>query len=80
VGMSEPEILDGLAEILNEDVGLDAKAVQLDKNFVTDLGIDPASMHRIISSIETRFGVVIAGGQTFNSVGDAVAYIQAEIG
>jgi len=82
MGMSEPEILDGLAEIINEITGLTFEAVQLDRSFIADLGIDATSMRQIISSVDDRFGVIISDVDTqeLRTIGDAVAYIQAEIG
>ena len=37
---SESEILEGLAEIVNEETGIDTAEVELDKSFTDDLDID----------------------------------------
>ena len=37
MAQSEKEILDGLAEIVNEETGLDTASVELDKSFTDDL-------------------------------------------
>ena len=37
MAQSEQEILEGLAEIVNEETGLDTASVELDKNFTDDL-------------------------------------------
>ena len=45
---SKEEILTGLAEIVNEETGLETEAVQLDKSFTEDLDIDSISMMTIV--------------------------------
>jgi acyl carrier protein len=75
---SEQEILSGLAEIVNEETGLPADAVQLDKNFTDDLDIDSLSMMTIVVNAEEKFSVRIPDDDVKNlkTVGDAVSYIQ----
>ena len=79
---SEQEILSGLAEIVNEETGLPADAVQLDKNFTDDLDIDSLSMMTIVVNAEEKFGVRIPDDDVKNlqTVGDAVSYIQSAQG
>jgi acyl carrier protein len=78
MAMSEQEILSGLAEIVNEETGLPAGDVQLDKNFTDDLDIDSLSMMTIVVNAEEKFGVRIPDDDVKNlkTVGDAVSYIQ----
>ena len=78
MAMTAQEILAGLAEIVNEETGLDAESVQLDKSFVDDLGVDSLSMVEIIYGCEDKFGVSIPDEDAKNlkTVGDAVAYIE----
>ena len=78
MAMSEQEILSGLAEIVNEETGLAADAVQLDKSFTDDLDIDSLSMMTIVVNAEEKFGVRIPDDDVKNlkTVGDAVSYIQ----
>ncbi|HPB73384.1 MAG TPA: acyl carrier protein [Phycicoccus sp.] len=75
---SEQEILEGLAEIVNEETGLDQADVQLDKSFTEDLDIDSLSMMTIVVNAEEKFGVRIPDDEVKNlkTVGDAVAFIQ----
>ena len=75
---SEQEILAGLAEIVNEETGLDAESVQMDKSFTDDLDIDSLSMMTIVVNAEEKFGVRIPDDEVknLNTVGDAVAYIE----
>jgi len=78
MAMSEQEILSGLAEIVNEETGLAADAVQLDKSFTDDLDIDSLSMMTIVVNAEEKFSVRIPDDDVKNlkTVGDAVSYIQ----
>ena len=79
MAMTEQEILAGLAEIVNEETGLDAESVQLDKSFTDDLDIDSLSMMTIVVNAEDKFGVRIPDEEVKNlmTVGDAVNYIAA---
>jgi acyl carrier protein len=79
MAMSEQEILAGLAEIVNEETGLDAESVQMDKSFTDDLDIDSLSMMTIVVNAEDKFGVRIPDEEVKNlsTVGDAVSYISA---
>ncbi|RNI20498.1 acyl carrier protein [Flexivirga caeni] len=78
MAQSEQEILQGLAEIVNEETGVDAADVQLDKSFTEDLDIDSLSMMTIVVNAEEKFGVRIPDDDVKNltTVGDAVKYIQ----
>lgn len=74
---TEQQILDGLAEIIDDIVGIDKSEVTPDKNFVDDLDIDSLSMMTIITHAEDKFDVRIPDEDVKNlsTVGDAVAYI-----
>ena len=74
---SNEEILAGLAEIVNEETGLDEADVQLDKSFTEDLDIDSISMMTIVVEAEEKFEVKIPDEEVKNlkTVGDAVNFI-----
>ena len=74
---STEEILAGLAEIVNEETGLETEAVQLDKNFTEDLDIDSISMMTIGVNCEETFEVTIQDEEVKNlkTVQDAVDFI-----
>ncbi len=78
----QQEILSGLAEIVNEETGLDPAEVQMDKSFTDDLDIDSLSMMTIVVNAEEKFGVRIPDDEVknLNTVGDAVSYIQSNQG
>ena len=82
MALTEQEILAGLAEIVNEETGLDAESVQLDKSFTDDLDIDSLSMMTIVVNAEDKFGVRIPDEEVKNlaTVGDAVSYISTNQG
>ena len=74
---SQAEVLAGLAEIVNEETGIDTSSVQLEKSFVDDLDIDSISMLTIVVNAEGKFGVTIPEDEVANlkTVGDAVNFI-----
>lgn len=75
---SEQEILEGLADIVNEETGIDQGDVQADKSFTDDLDIDSLSMVEIAVQTEDKYGVKIPDEDLagLRTVGDVVAYIQ----
>ena len=77
MAQSEQEILAGLAEIVNEETGLDPAEVLADKSFTDDLDIDSLSMMTIVVNAEEKFGVRIPDDEVKNltTVGDAVSFI-----
>ncbi|MEY4301410.1 MAG: hypothetical protein RJA30_561 [Actinomycetota bacterium] len=74
---SQADVLAGLAEIVNEETGIDTSSVQMDKSFVDDLDIDSISMLTIVVNAEGKFGVTIPEDEVANlkTVGDAVNFI-----
>ncbi|WBL18540.1 MULTISPECIES: acyl carrier protein [Citricoccus] len=74
---SKEEILSGLAEIVNEETGLETAEIQTEKSFTEDLDIDSISMMTIVVNAEERFDVKIPDEEVKNlkTVGDAVDYI-----
>jgi acyl carrier protein len=77
MAMSKDEVLAGLAELVNEETGLAADAVKMDKSFSEDLDIDSISMMTIVVNAEDKFGVKIPDEEVKNliTVADAVNYI-----
>ena len=82
MAQSEDEILAGLAEIVNEETGLETDQVQPEKSFTDDLDIDSLSMMTIVTLAEEKFEVRIPDEEVKNlaTVGDAVKYITAHQG
>ncbi|MDE2386317.1 MAG: acyl carrier protein [Actinomycetales bacterium] len=77
MALDQNEVLAGLAEIVNEETGIAAEKVQLDKSFTDDLDIDSISMMTIVVNAEDKFGVKIPDEEVKNliTVGDAVSFI-----
>ena len=75
---NKEEILAGLAEIVNEETGVEVEVVQLDKSFTEDLDIDSISMMTIVVNAEEKFEVTIPDEEVKNlkTVGDAVEFIE----
>ncbi len=82
MAQDEKEILAGLADIVNEETGVEASEVQPEKSFTEDLDIDSLSMMTIVVNAEEKFGVTIPDDEVknLNTVGDAVKYIQGAQG
>jgi acyl carrier protein len=76
---TQEEILQGLAEIVNEVAGIDVEDVQSDKSFTEDLDVDSLTMVEVVVAAEEKFGVKIPDEEVKNlsTVGDAVSYIQS---
>ena len=66
-----------LAELINDETGIAADTVELDKSFTDDLDIDSISMMTIVVNAEEKFDVKIPDDEVKNlkTVGDAVSYI-----
>ncbi len=77
MALSENEVLEGLAEIVVDETGIDAAEVTLEKSFTDDLDIDSLSMMTIVTLAEEKFDVRIPDEDVKNlvTVGDAVTYI-----
>ncbi|WP_018155134.1 acyl carrier protein [Demetria terragena] len=78
MAQSDAEILSGLADIINEETGLEQDLVQPDKSFTEDLDIDSLSMMTVVVNAEEKFDVRIPDDEVKNltTVGDAVTYIK----
>ena len=77
MALSQAEVLNGLAEIVNEETGIDTTQVQMEKSFVDDLDIDSISMLTIVMNAEEKFGVTIPEEKVadLKTVADAVNFI-----
>ncbi|MER8100519.1 acyl carrier protein [Kitasatospora sp. NPDC059811] len=74
---TKDEVLEGLAEIVNEIAGIPTEDVELEKSFTDDLDVDSLSMVEVVVAAEERFDVKIPDDEVKNlkTVGDAVNYI-----
>ena len=71
------EVLAGLAELINDETGISADQVSLEKSFTDDLDIDSISMMTIVVNAEEKFDVKIPDDEVKNltTVGEAVEFI-----
>ncbi|CAG7845411.1 Acyl carrier protein [Pseudoclavibacter triregionum] len=78
MALSKDEILAGLAELVNDETGIAADTVTMEKSFTDDLDIDSISMMTIVVNAEEKFDVKIPDEEVQNlkTVGDAVNYIE----
>jgi len=74
---TQEQIVEGLAEIVNEIAGIPIEEVRLDKSFSDDLDVDALSMVEVVVAAEERFDVKIPDEDVKNlkTVGDAADYI-----
>lgn len=74
---AHPDVLAGLAEVLNEVAGTPAEKVTPSATFDKDLDIDSLTMVEVVVACEERFGVTIPDEalEGMTTVGDAVQYI-----
>ena len=77
MAQSTEEVLSGLAELVNDETGIAADTVEMDKSFTDDLDIDSISMMTIVVNAEEKFDVKIPDEEVKNlkTVGDAVSFI-----
>ena len=75
--MERTQVVEGLAEILEEVAGVNPDDVVEDKSFTEDLDVDSLSMVEVVVAAEEKFDVKIPDDEVQNlkTVGDAVTYI-----
>ncbi|GAB3293202.1 acyl carrier protein [Pseudoclavibacter sp. RFBJ3] len=79
MALTNDEVLAGLAELVNDETGIAADTVTVEKSFTDDLDIDSISMMTIVVNAEEKFDVKIPDDEVANlkTVGDAVNFIVA---
>jgi acyl carrier protein len=78
--MERTQVVEGLAEILEEVAGVSPDDVAESKSFTEDLDVDSLSMVEVVVAAEEKFDVKIPDDEVQNlkTVGDAVTYILKE--
>jgi len=76
--VTQQDIINGLAQIVNEIAGVPVGDVTPGKSFIDDLDVDSLSMVEIATAAEDTFGVRIPDEDLkgLRTVGDAVSYIE----
>jgi acyl carrier protein len=74
---AHPDVLAGLAAVLEEVAGTPASSVTPDAAFDADLDVDSLTMVEVVVACEERFGVTIPDEELerLRTVGDAARYI-----
>lgn len=77
--MEREEILDKVRDVIVDQLNVDAEDVNEEASFVDDLGADSLDIVELVMALEEEFGVSIPDEEAENikTVGDAVAYIEA---
>ena len=77
MALAQTEVLAGLAELVNDETGIAADLVLMEKSVTDDLDIDSISMMTIVVNAEDKFGVKIPDEEVKNliTVADAVNFI-----
>jgi acyl carrier protein len=75
--VTHPDLLAGLASVLEEVAGTPADQVVPEASFDKDLDIDSLTMVEVVVACEERFGVRIPDEalEQLRTVGDAITYI-----
>lgn len=78
----EVTMLEKLAQILVEQLGVDESEVTPESNFIDDLGADSLDVFQIVIAIEEQFDIEISDqdAEGIKTVGDAIKYIESKIG
>ena len=75
--MERTQVVEGLAEILEEVAGVNPEDVTEEKSFTEDLDVDSLSMVEVVVAAEEKFGVKIPDDEVQNlkTVGDAANFV-----
>ncbi|WP_024793223.1 meromycolate extension acyl carrier protein AcpM [Tomitella biformata] len=78
MAVNKDEIVQNLAEIIEEVTGIEPSEITLEKSFVDDLDIDSLSMVEIAVQTEDKYGIKIPDEElaSLRTVGDVVAYVE----
>ncbi len=72
-------ILDTLKKLLEEQLDVDPATISESTNIIDDLGADSLDMVELMMSVEEEFNITIndSDAQNFKTIGDVIAYIEA---
>ena len=78
MAVNKEEIVQNLAEIIEEVTGIEPSEITAEKSFVDDLDIDSLSMVEIAVQTEDKYGIKIPDEElaSLRTVGDVVAYVE----
>ncbi|MET3556973.1 acyl carrier protein [Streptococcus rupicaprae] len=70
-------VFEKIQEIIVEELGKEAEEVKLETSF-EDLDADSLDIFQVISEIEDEFDITIEAEDSLKTVGDLVAYVEAQ--
>ena len=74
------DIADKVADIISQQLDVDADAIKDEASFIDDLGADSLAIVELVLAFEEQFDIDIPDEDTekIRTVGDAVSYITAK--
>jgi acyl carrier protein len=77
--MSSDAIFDSVKNILVEQLGVEADAVNMESSFIDDLNADSLDIVELVMAMEQEFSISIPDedAEKIKTVGDAVDFIRA---
>lgn len=78
MAINKDDVIQNLAEIIEEVTGIEPSEISAEKSFVDDLDIDSLSMVEIAVQTEDKYGIKIPDEDlaSLRTVGDVVAYVE----
>lgn len=70
-------VFEKIQEIIVEELGKEAEEVQLETSF-EELDADSLDIFQVISEIEDEFDITIEAEDSLKTVGDLVAFVEAQ--
>ena len=73
------EILEAVAEMCAEQLGVNRESITVDSNFINDLGADSITTVELVMELEEEFDVNIPDdvAEKMNTVGDVVRFLHS---
>lgn len=74
-------IIDDIKEIIAEQMGVDADAIEADKDIIKDLGCDSLDIVTMLMEVEDKYGIEVEENavSSMTTINDVVSYIEKRI-
>ena len=79
--MTEAEIFETIREIVADKLGIPEEEIQLDSDFIEDLGADSLYLNEIVYELEEEFNVRVPAEafEDLRTVGQAVKFVHERV-
>lgn len=79
--MTEADILETIREIVADKLGIPEEEIQLDSDFIEDLGADSLYLNEIVYELEEEFNVRVPDEafEDLRTVGQAVKFVHERV-